>query len=217
MKNNCKICGSETREFYDKNFDVHYYQCCRCEFIFRDESALISVDEEKEDYDRHNNTYEDQYYTDMFRNLLDTCVVPFRTEGRKALDFGSGPEPVLAKVLTDEYGYDTDIYDLFYAPDKVYENKKYDLITCTEVVEHLMDPMYYFRLFKSLIKDDGIIAIMTLFHPNDDAKFLNWHYHREPTHISYFTPKTMTTIADTLGLVIHFNDNKRCCSFSLKK
>ncbi|MDO9493204.1 methyltransferase domain-containing protein [Acetobacterium sp.] len=43
----------------------------------------------------------------------------------------------------------------------IYLGKKYDLLTATEVVEHLDDPLDYFSLFENLLKDDGVLSIMT--------------------------------------------------------
>lgn len=216
MNEKCKICGADTREFYDEQFQVHYYYCETCEFISKDEKTIVSTQDEKKEYDLHNNTYENEGYVNMFRDFLNRSVMNFVNDGKEALDFGSGPGPVLAKVLSDEYGYTTDIYDLYYSPERVYEGKKYDLITSTEVVEHLKNPIEYFRLFKDLLKEDGILAIMTLFHPKDDEKFCKWHYRRDKTHISFFTPKTMEYIAQILDMELKYIDDKRCCSFSYR-
>lgn len=213
MNPTCKICGTDTREIYDQQFTIRYYECERCEFIFEDEEKIVSSEEEKKEYDLHNNSYEDEGYVNMFRDFYRRTVENYIGDGKRALDFGSGPEPVLAKILAEEYGYCTDIYDLYYAPEKVYEGKKYDLITCTEVVEHLKHPMEYFSLFNSLLAEGGLLAVMTLYHPRDDEKFCRWYYRRDQTHIGFYTPKTMEYIADTLGLILKYSDGKRCCTF----
>lgn len=214
MNNTCKICGNATREFLDQQFNTKYYHCPNCDFISQDELTVLSGKAEKDQYNLHNNSYEDQGYTDMFRNFLNKAVLDFVPEGKKALEFGSGPEPVLSKILRLEFAYEVDSYDYYYAPEKVYEGKKYDLITSTEVIEHLKEPMDYFRLFASLLKVDGVLGLMTVFHPMDDEKFGDWWYRRDPTHISFFTTKTIEYIGKELGLVVLYNDKKRC--FSLK-
>lgn len=216
MNQKCKICGADTREFYDAQFNVSYYYCEICEFIAKDENSLVSPEEEKNEYDLHDNSYQNEGYVNMFRNFLNRSVLDFVKYGKEALDFGSGPGPVLAKILSDEYGYTTDIYDLYYSHEKVYEGKNYDLITSTEVVEHLNNPLEYFRLFKNLLKEDGILAIMTVFHPQDDEKFCKWYYRRDKTHISFYAPKTMEYIAQIFGMELKYIDGKRCCSFTLK-
>jgi len=216
MSVKCEICGSETREFHDPQFNIDYYYCENCEFISRDRNKTVTSVIEKKEYDRHNNTYENEGYVNMFRNFLNSSMVPFASTGKDAFDFGSGPEPVMAKVLTDEYGYTTDIYDLFYSPEKVYEGKTYDVIVSTEVVEHLTDVLGTFRLFKSLLKEDGVLSVMTLFHSKDDEKFLKWFYRRDVTHISFFTPKTLECIAEIVGLEMVFCDGHRCSAFKHK-
>ncbi len=134
-------------------------------------------------------------------------------EGKKALDFGSGPEPVLATFLETSYNYDVDIYDLFFSPKKVYEGKKYDLITCTEVVEHLNNPLPFFKLFSSLLSPGGVLSIMTLLHPRDKEEFLSWYYIREDSHITFYSLKTLQYIASQTGLTLIYSDEVRYASF----
>lgn len=213
---NCKICGGAMRKFYDKQFDDDYFYCLTCEYISKDEDKIVTKEIEKQKYDEHENSYENEGYVNMFRGFLDSTVMPFVGDGKEGLDFGSGPGPVLSQLLTREYGYDMTIYDLFYAPDTDYKSKQYDLLTCTEVVEHLKDPLSYFKLFKSLVKPGGVIGIMTLWHPKNDEIFCDWHYRRDVTHISFFTPKTMEKIAELLDMELLFCDEKRCCSFRVR-
>ncbi len=123
---------------------------------------------------------------------------------------GAGPGPVLAELLRKE-GFQTDIYDKYFAPEKVYLNKKYDLITATEVFEHLKDPLSTLKLLKKHLNANGILAIMTLFHQNDDEHFKQWWYRRDSTHISFYTPKTLQYMADLLGMKIILVDDKNVC------
>lgn len=95
MNQKCKICGSDTREFLDKQFNVTYYHCGICEFISKDEATIVSPEDEKAEYDLHNNSYDDEGYLNMFRRFYDRSIKDFANGGHAALDFGSGPEPVL--------------------------------------------------------------------------------------------------------------------------
>ena len=45
-------------------------------------------------------------------------------------------------------------------------NQKIDLITCNNVLEHLLDPIDFVKRFKSLLTDDGIARIQV---PNDNS------------------------------------------------
>lgn len=152
----------------------------------------------------------------FIRRFVKKAVLPFAREGKRALDFGSGPVPVLAILLEREYDYQVDIYDLFFSPKKVYEGKKYDLITSTEVLEHLSDPLGAFKLLASLLAPDGIFALMTLLHQNEDDHFLSWHYIREQSHITFYSLETLSYLAAQAGLEMLYSDKIRYACFGLK-
>ncbi|OGC21381.1 hypothetical protein A2291_07725 [candidate division WOR-1 bacterium RIFOXYB2_FULL_42_35] len=171
---------------------------------------MISPAQEKNKYAFHNNNFESQGYVQMFHDFIAKAIRPHKLEIKTALDFGSGPGPVLAELLRQE-GFETDIYDKHFAPEKIYLNKKYDLITATEVFEHLADPMETLKLLKTLLNNHGIIAIMTLFHPNNDEEFKKWWYRRDSTHICFYTSKTLQTMADLIELKVSLVNNKNIC------
>ena len=75
--------------------------------------------------------------------------------------------------------------------------------------------MEYFKLFTTLLKPQGILAVMTLFHQNDQEHFQDWFYIRDPSHISFFTRNTMEYIAKEVGLKIIYCDNSRYTTFAL--
>jgi len=211
--NNCKICGSDTESFYSDALDVTYHHCNNCEFIFKNRNELLNEKEELDRYLLHENSIEDEGYLNFFRKFLDKAVFKHDLIGSKALDFGSGPEPVLKHLLETEYNMEVDIYDLYFSPKKIYQNKEYDLIVSTEVVEHLIDPLKYFRLFKKHLKDGVHLAIMTLFHNNNKDRFLNWQYIHDPSHISFFSSTTMKYIAQTIELELTYVDDYRYTVF----
>lgn len=217
MNPSCILCGTETKRIVHPTFG-DYHSCPKCEFISKDERHLLSEKEEVTIYNYHENSIDDPKYVEFFYKFLNDAVFPYvKKEEVRGLDFGSGPSPVLSQLLGRYHGYDMDIYDLYYAPEKVYEGKIYDLITTTEVVEHLRNPMAYFRLFAKLLKPGGVLAVMTLFHLNDEAAFLDWHYIRDHTHISFYTPKTMNYIASQVGLKVIYTNDVRYTTFVLDK
>lgn len=213
MNECCKICGEKTEEIFSEKFNLKYYYCPECEFISKDEDSIITLEEELKIYNNHHNSIEDPRYVDFFKKFINPAIIDYCGEGKKGLDFGSGPSPVLAMILERDYNFSMDIYDFFYSPDKVYEGKKYDLITSTEVVEHLKSPMDYFRQFKEMLKDDGLLSVMTLFHPKNKDEFIKWHYMRDMSHISFYTPKTMEVIGKKIGLKVVYTNGKRYTSY----
>jgi len=206
----CKICSGSVRAVRDEQYGHDYYCCDECEFIFLDESKFISPEQEKKEYEFHQNSFENEGYVNMFRDFINKAIRPHRSRIRTALDFGSGPGPVLAELLRQE-GFETEVYDKYFAPEKFYLHKKYDLITATEVFEHLDAPMGTLRMLKSHLNNDGILALMTLFHPNDDERFKDWWYRRDATHISFYTPRTFRRMAALSGLKVLLSDEKNIC------
>ncbi|MCC5889695.1 MAG: class I SAM-dependent methyltransferase [Alkalibacterium sp.] len=213
---NCIICQSDTKELVHPDNGQVFHECLSCHFIKKNSTHHLTSEKELEQYEHHENSIDDPRYVAFFEKFLDAAVFPFTDEGREGLDFGSGPEPVLAQLLKRDYGYNMTIYDLFYSLEETYRNKTFDLITTTEVVEHIPDPLPIFLELKDLMKEDSILAVMTLFQPKDEKEFWNWHYIRDFTHISFFTPEAMRIISEKAGLEIIYCDNHRYTTFRKK-
>lgn len=210
--NKCKVCNSNTTTISHPKFGDYFY-CKNCEFIAK--SQLNKLDEEEAlRYCKHNNSFKNKGYVDYLYKFIELAVLPYAGDGRQGLDFGSGPSPVLAMLLEDKQNFRMDIYDYFFSPKKVYIGKKYDLVTSTEVVEHLNDPLQYFYLFSRLLNSNGILVIMTRFHKCDEDHFLKWPYIRDRSHVSFYTLKTMEYIAEKVGLKIIYTDNEKYLSLN---
>ena len=197
----CKICSALTTTINDHKKELRYYRCSSCGFVYLDDSFMVDKDREKRQYDQHNNSLENKGYVEMFETFIDDAIVPYMKNIQTALDFGSGPEPVFSKLL-ERRGLEVDIYDIYFSPKKVYEDKKYDLISSTEVFEHLSKPMEVLEELVSSLNSNGYVALMTKFPPSDDKEFLAWWYRRDPTHISFFTPKSFEVMAKKVGLKV---------------
>jgi len=204
----CHICEEETEKIKDIAFDHRYAYCCKCEYIRIYSEDRVTQEEEKALYDYHENSIEQEGYVNFFKKFIDQGVMPF-IKGGKGLDFGSGPEPVLAQVMARDYQQQIDCYDLYYQPEKLYEGKLYDYIISTEVMEHLYHPMEVMEEMHKHLKVGGILALMTLFHGCDREKFLTWWYRRDETHISFFTPKTFQVMGEKLGFKVIYTDHQR--------
>ena len=197
----CIICSAESYLIKDNKKDFKYYRCSSCGFIALDEEHRVDSRREKEQYDQHNNGFNDTGYVEMFERFIDKYIVPYLSNIETALDFGSGPGPVLYRLL-EERGLEVDIYDLYYSPKKVYEDRSYDLITSTEVFEHLSQPMKILEELVNHLNSNSYLILMTKFPPKDDKEFLNWWYRRDPTHISFFTPKSFEIMAKKVNLEV---------------
>ncbi|MDK2984772.1 MAG: hypothetical protein PWQ96_414 [Clostridia bacterium] len=209
----CKLCENPIQTIKSVEEPV-YYHCENCDLIFIDKAYYISPQKEKERYEMHDNTIENKGYVKMFEKFIDKAVVPYVKKGEKALDFGSGPQPVL-KILLEKRGIATDIYDPYFAPKRVFHNKKYDLITCTEVIEHIKDPLFAWNFFKEHLKPGGKLALMTLFHQGTD-NFAEWWYRQDATHACFYSPKTFTWVEKHFSFRILNIDQKNTLTMKLQ-
>jgi hypothetical protein len=188
----CPLCSSTKTHFFSLAYRRTYLECDDCGLVFLRPEDLLSSDAERLHYSTHENDPHDLRY----RQFLDRLAIPLLerlTPGTQGLDFGSGPGPTLSLML-QERGFPTQIYDPFFAPDKSLLEFQYDFITATEVVEHFHHPGIEFRRLDSLLKTNGHLGIMTEIW-RDDRPFEKWHYPRDPTHVSFYRPRTMDWIA----------------------
>jgi len=200
----CPICQSRNLEAIET--PKRYYFCRACAFIFLDRDEVLAREEEQYRYSLHENTIENAGYVRMFERFIEEGVAPFLKGRERVLDFGCGPGPVLAELLRRRY-LSVDCYDLYFFPDLDYRERKYDIITSTEVFEHLLNPVEVLKGLKESTKDNGVIAVMTKFHPGVKG-FRNWYYRKDETHISFFNDKSVEALARICGLEIVMNNSR---------
>lgn len=185
-----------------------YHECAECQWIALDQSHFLSAEDQKQRYLQHENTEENAGYVEMFEDFTKTCIASFTRKGSRILDYGCGPEPVLAQLLSRK-GYAVKAYDIFFKSDDDALCEKYDVVVLTEVLEHLANPKEILKELSDLLNPGGVIVLMTLFHPNDHLSFGQWWYRRDKTHVTFYTLKTIEKMASVLGLTVLFSDEKR--------
>jgi SAM-dependent methyltransferase len=173
-----------------------YWRCTACEATFLDPAQLPSPDLERAHYALHENDPHDARYRQFVSRLAGPLLdrLPARQCG---LDYGCGPGPALASLLR-EAGHDVALYDPLFVPDTCALQRNYDFITCTEVVEHFHAPAAEFARLAALLRPGGLLAIMTCFQ-TEDARFAEWHYRRDPTHVVFYRAATFHRVAAQHG------------------
>jgi cyclopropane fatty-acyl-phospholipid synthase-like methyltransferase len=192
VTNNCPLCKSDSVSNFSNVNEKTYYRCNACSLIFLDEKFFLSGNEEKLRYASHNNDTNDERYIKHLSKLTDK-LIPYLKQGNVGLDYGCGEGKPISFILGKD-GYVVDNYDLFFYNDKELLKKKYDFITCTETAEHFHNPAEEFDLLDSMLKPDSRLAIMTNLYSND-IKFDEWWYHRDPTHVCFYSITTFKWIA----------------------
>ncbi len=192
----CPLCDVVDTEFYYrsklKNLERTFLRCVNCDLIFVPRKFHLNCLAQKERYLQHNNDPDDAKYR-AFLSRLCNELVPLLVKGSKGIDYGAGPGTALALML-NEGGFKMNTFDVFFQPDASVLSDKYDFVVCTETAEHFADPERDFRIFDSMLKPGGFIGIMTSLF-NEKIDFGNWHYHRDPTHIAFYSINTMELIA----------------------
>lgn len=160
--------------------------------------------EEKARYDLHENESTGGYQA-FFSPLIKSLEEYFAAANMApsqltVLDYGSGPTEMLSKLLTEK-GFKAFNYDLYYNPDQEQLRKSYHIITCTEVWEHLYEPRRDIERILRLLKPGGVLGVMTSTHKGE-AAFHDWHYRRDPTHVIFFSEKTIQWLATQFRLQI---------------
>jgi SAM-dependent methyltransferase len=147
-------------------------------------------------YLQHRNHRADEGYVRFLRRLADP-VAERMPPGSRGLDFGCGPAPVLAELLT-ERGLVMASYDPLFDPDQKLLDAQYDFITCCEVLEHVHDPGDLLDRMPSLLRDHGLLGVMTSLR-REDQDFGTWRYRRDPTHVCFYNDATLEWIARQRG------------------
>ncbi|OGV46348.1 MAG: hypothetical protein A2X46_18640 [Lentisphaerae bacterium GWF2_57_35] len=199
----CPLCGSRSAEPFHRDRKRDYFRCLSCDLVFVPLEQQVSPEQEKARYDLHRNTAFDPGYRAFLSRLfqpLETKLLP----GARGLDFGCGPTPTLS-LLFQEAGYRCDNYDLHYANDPAVLEQKYDFLTCSETLEHLVRPREEFERFLRLVKPGGWIGIMTQLREPEFTPFGDWFYKDDATHIGFFSRQVFQTLEKAYGLRLEFH------------
>lgn len=207
----CLICNAHTMSFEHPTTHVIFHECSFCGVIFKDKKYLPTPDDEIKRYQEHHNEPSNEGYVHFLQKFIDQTVTPYLTQG-DILDFGSGPNPVL-KLILEKSNYKVDCYDPFFSSIRPGDQQLYDMITSTEVMEHVHHPMEVLHWIDQHVKPQGYISLMTLFYPKEKELFYKWFYIRDYTHVIFYTTKTFEVIAQMMNWDIIKTDDYRIVVF----
>ncbi len=207
MAQNCILCNSSSVIPIESPKSTRqarrFMRCPVCELIFVPDEYYLSPQDEAARYRLHENTLSNEGYVRMFLEKI-ALIHQYCPDAHIVLDYGCGPEPVLAHLLRRE-GFNCDFYDPYFFP--VLPEGFYDLVISTEVFEHFRDIRAELCRIRSLLNPGGFLAVMTSFH--DTIKdFGNWWYISDPTHVCFFSTCTFEWIEKEFGFSRVYTDRK---------
>ena len=200
----CPLCHMTDLAHFSQIRARDYLSCRTCHLIFVPADQYISTDDEKAQYDHHDNRPDDPDY----RAFLSRMFLPMQHRLQPqscGLDFGSGPGPTLS-LMFEEAGHRMAIYDHFYATALSSLGQPYDFITATEVVEHLHRPGFELERLWSLLNPGGILGVMTQLVPKEEP-FAEWYYLKDPTHVCFFSQATCEWLARHWQATLTLSEN----------
>ncbi len=194
----CVLCFSrKTSPIKFSDQSEKYFNCEVCDLRFLDPIYYLSPDEERKRYELHENDINDLDYRNFLRPLYD-FVCRTQPQGAYGLDYGAGCGPALAQMLK-ENGYEMELYDPFFWPEKNVLENRYDFIVLSEVAEHFHHPHKEFLLLKKLLRHKGRLGIMTLLY-QEGIGFEEWYYRKDPTHVCFYSAQTFNWMMSNFRL-----------------
>jgi SAM-dependent methyltransferase len=214
----CKICGRPAAFFDVVDFNkcagfyyfgpagvpVSYHRCDECGFLF----TAFFDDWTQEDFRRfiYNADYRlvDPEYAGIRPRLVAEHLARFMggMVDARILDYGAGAGQFAERMAELGFPHVTS-YDPFSMPER--PEGRFDIITCTEVLEHVPFPLPALQEMQALLNDGGCIILgETLQPPDIDAVRANWWYVAPRNgHVSTFADRTLVAVAEQLGMIFH--------------
>ncbi len=196
----CRLCSGQTQSLPGVSLGRRFLHCTQCDGVFVPASYFLGVEQEKQRYQQHRNDPTPEY--ESFLGRLANPLLGVLTQKCKGLDYGCGPVPVLGQILS-KAGHEVESFDPFFSPVQLGKEAKYDFITCSEAAEHFHFPHREFEKFDLWLKSGGCLAVMTQLRESCDG-FIDWYYVRDPTHVQFYSPKTMLWIAAKWHWTVEF-------------
>ncbi len=204
----CPLCDGAGREKVAAAFGRTLWLCDECLLLAVAPGDRPDRGSERRRYGLHHNSIEDAGYVTFLTRLLDP-VAELLTPGARGLDFGCGPQPVLAE-LARRRGFTCDAYDPLFHPDP--PQPPYEVVLASEVFEHFHKPAREIERLVELVAPGGILGVMTE-RWRDRAQWRKWPYLSDPTHVSFYHDRTMEWIAGAHRLELIGGDAERVTVF----
>jgi len=204
------------------------FKCQNCELVmpypkpYEDKEKLKIYDSpdnikffNKKLNDLDYNSKEYKYYFKHFRPFID-LIRKYKIKG-KSLDIGCGGGHLLKLLSENNFKAEgIEITDkLVKALNKKYKvylaelgdkklKQKYDLLTASQVIEHISDPNKFVQEMNKLLKKKGYVIISTPYLNGLVPKILRtkWYGLGYGQHLNFFSPKNLEILFKKNGFEI---------------
>lgn len=170
--------------------------------VFLDSALHFAAADEKERYLSHQNDPRDQRYKEYLQKMIQPLLDTKSLLGSRILDYGCGPTRGIEEIWGNQFLIDS--YDPIFFPNLSDKESQYDFIICSEAAEHFYYPNEEWGRMARLIKPRGNVLLRTGLRPILASDFRDWYYHRDPTHVCFYSNETVAWIEQTYSLKIVF-------------
>lgn len=198
--------------------------CVDCRFLFLDirftddQMAMLYNGYRGETYVKQRAFFEPGYVkrnleldaTDDEKANIECFVEPFLSRQISVLDWGGGDGSSTPFVEKFKYSYVYDISGVDVVPGCISISKlkcplnRYDLVICSNVLEHVPDPYSTLTEIKSVLDDDSILYVdvpfESLLRDSDvDSHLRKRHWHE---HINFFSEESLDRLFARVGFSV---------------
>ncbi len=212
----CKLCKSTETIILRKiesphtgsKYSLNQCQKCKSRFFNHLEHKIDFRDFYKELAEAHDATINPVFkIKESWLSLKDNLIEALGKEPKNILDVGCRTGDFLMHFdnsisregveLADDYANIAKERGLTIYNDFIEEitfEKKYDIVSCLAILEHLIEPIKFLNTVNDLVEDQGIILIMIPTFECLKEKVLSflkirWHMYEPPEHLNFYSKK----------------------------
>jgi SAM-dependent methyltransferase len=214
----CPACGKTKQKTFGSKNQYKMFECQACSLIFVD--PIPSNEELNAFYQNYHKTsqYTGKIESKQRRARKRIKSVKKHAKGKSFVDIGcnAGFAVEAARTLgLDAYGIDLDQTAIDYAkeyfPQAKFDAmsiqelaktaKTFDIIYCSEVIEHLPELGSFVDALFKLLKPDGVLFLTTpdIAHYSIKKDRLGWDAVRPPEHLFYFSKNSLGKLFEKHG------------------
>lgn len=201
-----------------------HFKCIDCNFIFLPKPQSLDIESHYDEVWIKSCNYEEQ--SDQLIELFTKRINQLKlNSGSKILDIGCALGYSL-KAFSNcgfhAYGQDVSNYLIDVAKKQTdydvikqtieektsWSDEFFDVVTMSDVTEHLENPTFSFDEIRRILKPNGILSIHTLNYDGlgRHVDGSNWPLIMPPGHMSYFSAKTLKKFLSSHGFKILYSN-----------
>lgn len=196
---NCLVCRCECKSLFEfrvrGQFDAELFECKKCRFTFVSNPSWLESSFNRELNELDLGTIDRCL---IFADFTEALITSIGKASGRFLDWGGG-YGILTRIMRDR-GLDFENYDpfvnaLFVGPAVGDNDKKYDLITMSEVALHITNPV---EVLAKILRNCDYLLISAVIAPSSIPQ--DWWYLMPDTgqHVAIYHPESIRELARQL-------------------